>query len=322
MFAALRKLGFDYVFDSAFGCDLLVNEQAAEFYNRLKEGTGFPMFSSCCPAWIKYVEQSHPDMLANVSACKSPQQMLGALITNHFAPQKGLATEDVYSVSAMPCIAKKFESQREQMTHKGVTDVDLVLTTRELARLIRLNGIDIEQVEPELSDQPYQSRSSAGKMLAVSGGLTEALIRTLHFIITGKDTNQLKVQELRSGKGRKEYFVKIGEYKLGFAVVNGIGNIEPLMNEIKKGRTDIHYIEVMACEGGCVGGGGQPIHPDNDNVRARAKSIYELDEKESIRVAHQNASLQSVYETFLIKPGSEVSHAHLFTSYEEREVMK
>jgi iron only hydrogenase large subunit-like protein len=159
-------------------------------------------------------------------------------------------------------------------------------------------------------------------MLAVSGGLTEALIRTLHFIIAGKDTNQLKVQELRSGKGRKEYFVKIGEYKLGFAVVNGIGNIEPLMNEIKKGRTDIHYIEVMACEGGCVGGGGQPIHPDNDNVRARAKSIYELDEKESIRVAHQNASLQSVYETFLIKPGSEVSHAHLFTSYEEREVMK
>ncbi len=322
MFAALRKLGFDYVFDSAFGCDLLVNEQAAEFYNRLKEGTGLPMFSSCCPAWIKYVEQSHPDMLANVSACKSPQQMMGALITNHFAPQKGLATEDVYSVSAMPCIAKKFESQREQMTHKGVTDVDLVLTTRELARLIRLNGIDIEQVDPELSDQPYQSRSSAGKMLAVSGGLTEALIRTLHFIIAGKDTNQLKVQELRSGKGRKEYFVKIGEYKLGFAVVNGIGNIEPLMNEIKKGRTDIHYIEVMACEGGCVGGGGQPIHPDNDNVRARAKSIYELDEKESIRVAHQNASLQSVYETFLIKPGSEVSHAHLFTSYEEREVMK
>jgi iron only hydrogenase large subunit-like protein len=222
----------------------------------------------------------------------------------------------------MPCIAKKFESQREQMTHKGVTDVDLVLTTRELARLIRLNGIDIEQVEPELSDQPYQSRSSAGKMLAVSGGLTEALIRTLHFIITGKDTNQLKIQELRSGRGRKEYFVKIGEYKLGFAVVNGIGNIEPLMTEIKKGRTDIHYIEVMACEGGCVGGGGQPIHPENDNVRARAKSIYELDEKESVRVAHQNASLQKVYESFLLKPGSEISLTHLYTTYQEREVMK
>ena len=248
--------------------------------------------------------------------------MLGSLITNHFAPQAGIDIDDIYSVSAMPCIAKKFESQREQMTIKGITDVDLVLTTRELARLIRLNGIDIGQVEPELSDQPYQSRSSAGKMLAVSGGLTEALIRTLHFVITGKDTNQFKIQELRSAKGRKEYFVKIGEYKLGFAVVNGIGNVEALISEIRKGRTDIHYVEVMACEGGCVGGGGQPIHPENDNVKARAKSIYELDEKESNRFAHQNASLQAVYASFLEKPGSEISHAHLFTTYEEREVMR
>ena len=159
-------------------------------------------------------------------------------------------------------------------------------------------------------------------MLAVSGGLTEAIIRTLHFVITGKESTQVKVQELRSGKGRKEYFVKIGEYKLGFAVVNGIGNIEPLIAEIKKGRSDIHYIEVMACEGGCVGGGGQPIHPENDNVKARAKSIYELDEKESNRYAHQNASLQSVYESFLQKPGSEVSRTHLHTTYEEREVMR
>jgi iron only hydrogenase large subunit-like protein len=261
-------------------------------------------------------------MLNNVSACKSPQQMLGALITNHFAPQAGIAVNDIYTVSAMPCIAKKFESQREQMTHKGITDVDLVLTTRELARLIRLNGIDISQVEPELSDQPYQSRSSAGKMLAVSGGLTEAFIRTLHFVITGKEISQPKISELRSGKGRKEYFVKIGDYKLGFAVVNGIGNIEPLMNEIKKGRTDIHYIEVMACEGGCVGGGGQPIHPEDDNVKARAKSIYELDEKDSVRCAHQNASLQSVYTAFLQKPGSELSLAHLYTTYESREVMQ
>ncbi len=208
------------------------------------------------------------------------------------------------------------------MTHKGITDVDLVLTTRELARLIRLNGIDIEQVEPELSDQPYQSHSSAGKMLAVSGGLTEAFIRTLQFLITGKDTTQFKVQELRSGKGRKEYFVKIGDYKLGFAVVNGIGNISPLLTEIKKGRNDIHYIEVMACEGGCVGGGGQPIHSVNDNVKARVKSIYELDEKDSVRFSHLNSSLQTVYSTFLQKPGSDVSLANLFTTYENREVMK
>jgi iron-only hydrogenase group A len=321
MFASLRKLGFDFVFDTSFGADLLVTEQATELLNRLKEGTGLPMFSSCCPAWIKFVEQTYPDLFTNLSACKSPQQMLGALITNYFADKHGLSATEIYSVSAMPCTAKKFESQREQMTHKGITDVDLVLTTRELARLIRLNGIDIEQVEPELSDQPFQSRSSAGKMLAVSGGLTEAMIRSLHYLITGKETTLLKIQELRSGKGRKEYFVKIGEFKLGFAVINGIGNIEPLISEIKKGRNDIHYIEVMACEGGCVGGGGQPIHPANNNIKARAKSIYDIDEKESIRFAYQNASLQSVYESFLQKPGSEISHNQLFTTYQQRDVM-
>lgn len=322
MNAALRKLGFDFVFDTSFAADLLINEQATEFYHRLQAGTALPMFSSCCPAWIKYAEQTHPELLNNVSACKSQQQILGSLIFNHFAPLKGFDTANVYSVSAMPCIARKFESQREQMTHKGVTEVDLVLTTRELARLIRLNGVDIEQVEPELSDQPYQSRSSAGKMVAVSGGLTEAFIRTLHFIITGKETSLLKVQELRSGKGRKEYFVKIGPYKLGFAVVNGIGNIEPLISEIQKGRSDIHYIEVMACEGGCVGGGGQPIHPQNDHIKARTKSIYELDDKEANRFAHQNASLQAVYDTFLKHPGSDESRALLYTTYEAREVMR
>ncbi len=321
MNAALRKLGFDYVFDTSFAADLMIVEQVAEFYKRLNEGSNLPMFSSCCPAWIKYAEQTHPDLLSNISACKSQQQMLGAMITNHFAPAAGLLSESIYSVSAMPCIARKFESQLENMTHKGIADVDIVLTTRELARLIRLNGIDIEQVEPELSDQPYQSRSSAGKMLAVSGGLTEAFIRTLHFVITGKEISQIKIHELRSTKGRKEYFMKIGEFKLGFAVVNGIGNIEPLINEIENGRTDIHYIEVMACEGGCVGGGGQPIHPENNNIKARAKSIYELDDKESNRFAHQNASLQAVYNSFLQKPGSDASRMHLYTTYKEREVM-
>jgi len=321
MFAALRKLGFDFVFDTSFAADLLVTEQAAELLARVRQGSKMPLFSSCCPAWIKFAEQSHPGLLDNISSCKSPQQMLGALITNHFAPLSRLRIEEIYSVSAMPCIAKKFESQREQMTHKGITDVDLVLTTRELARLIRLNGIDIGQVEPEMPDQPYRSRSSAGKLLAVSGGLTEAIIRTLHFLITGKETTQLKIQELRSGKGRKEFSIKIGEYKLGFAVVNGIGNIEPLLTEIHKGRNDLHYVEVMACEGGCVGGGGQPIHPENDNVKTRARSIYELDEKESLKAAHQNPSLNALFSSFLQKPLSEVCNAHLHTGYEKREVM-
>jgi len=322
MYAALRKLGFDYIFDTSFAADILIMEQTAEFVERLKNGSQLLMFSSCCPAWIKHIEQTHPELLQNISRCKSPQQMLGSLIKNHFATLKGIPIESIYSVSAMPCIAKKFESQREQMTQKGITDVDLVLTTRELARLIRLNGIDIEQVEPEFSDQPYQSRSSAGKLVAVSGGHTESFIRTLHFLLTGNDTDKLKIQDLRASKGRKEYFVKIGDYNLGFAVINGIGNIEPLITEIQKGRSDIHFIEVMACEGGCVGGGGQPIHSGNDNVKARVKSIYELDDKDANRLSYNNASLQSVYSSFLEKPGSEISKSLLHTSYEEREVMK
>lgn len=322
MVAALRKLGFDYVFDTSFGADLMVSEQAHEFYNRLKSGENLPLLSGCCPAWIKYAEQSYPNLLNHITVCKSPQQMMGTLITNHFAELPVNSGSHIYSVSAMPCIAKKFESQREQMTHKGIADVDLVLTTRELARLIRLNGIDIEQLEPEMPDAPYQTRSSAGKMLAVSGGLTEALIRTLHFMITGKEFALAKIHELRSGKGRKEYFIKIGDFKLGFAVVNGIGHVAPLLDEIVAGRSDLNYIEVMACPAGCVGGGGQPIHPENDNIRARAKSIYELDEKDAIRNSFQNPSVLALYESYLHKPGSELCVNLLHTVYETREVMQ
>ncbi len=321
MVAALRKLGFDYIFDSSFAADLLVMEQAAELLQRLQQNMSLPMFSSCCPAWVKYAEQSNPQILENISTCKSPQQMMGALITQHFTPEHNLTDEQVYSVSAMPCVAKKFEAQREQMTHKGVTDVDTILTTRELARLIRLNGIDIQQVEPEMGDQPYRSRSSAGKLLAVSGGLTESLIRTLYFMITGKDMVQPKIQELRSSKGRKEYRIKIGDYNLGFVVINGIGFFPEFLKELEKGRNDVHYVEVMACPGGCVGGGGQPIHPMDNNIRARAKAIHEIDDKEAVRFAHRNPSLLLLYENLLGSPLSETSLRMLHTSYQRREVM-
>ncbi len=321
MYAALRKLGFDYVFDSSFAADLLVLEQATELLERLRSRKNLPLFSSCCPAWIKYAEQSRSSILENISHCKSPQQMMGALITTHFATEHNLSYDKVYSVSAMPCVAKKFEAQREQMTHKGITDVDTVLTTRELARLIRLNGIDIQQVEPEMADLPYRSRSSAGKLLSVSGGLTESLIRTLHFLVTGKELQSMKIQELRSGKGRKEFRIKIGEYNLGFAVVNGIGHVKELLDELENGRNDLHYIEVMACPGGCVGGGGQPIHPENNNTKARARAVYEIDDKESIKLAHRNPSLIALYSNLLGKPMSEVSVSLLHTSYQKREVM-
>lgn len=322
IYAILRKIGFDYVFDTSFAADLLVMEQASAILQNIRGQKPLPVFSSCCPAWIKYAEQSIPDMLPHISSCKSPQQMMGSLVKTHFAEIANLKPEEIFSVSAMPCIAKKFESQREQMTHKGNTEVDLVITTRELARLIRLNGIDVNQVEPELPDAPYQSRSSAGKLLAVSGGLTEAIIRSLHFILSHKDDAALKIQELRSSKNRKEYSVKIKDQKFGFAVVNGIGNIVPLLEEIRAGRNDLHYIEVMACEGGCVGGGGQPIHSENDNIKARTKAVYEQDEKDNNRYAHHNPSLLHLYESFLQKPLSEVSLNTLHTTYKPREVLQ
>lgn len=322
IYAILRKIGFDYVFDTSFAADMLIMEQATAILKRVRENGEFPIFSSCCPAWVKYAEQFIPDKLTSISTCKSPQQMMGTLIKSHFADLNNLKAEEIYSVSAMPCIAKKFESQREQMTHKGITDVDLVLTTRELARLIRLNGIDVNQVEPELPDAPYQARSTAGKMLAVSGGLTESIIRTLYYLINNSDSQTPKIQDLRSGKNIKEYHVKIKDIKLGFAVVNGIGNIEPLLKEIERGKKDIHYIEVMACEGGCVGGGGQPIHSVNDNIKARARAVYELDDKENIRAAHQNSSLMHLYESYLQNPLSEICLNSLHTSFEPREVLK
>jgi iron-only hydrogenase group A len=321
MFSALRKLGFDYVYDSSFAADLLIVEQAAELLQRIREDKLLPMFSSCCPAWVKFAEQARPGFLNFLSTCKSPQQMMGALITHHFSEKEKIEKEQIYSVSAMPCIAKKFEAQREQMTHKGISDVDMVLTTRELARLIRLNGVDIQQVEPELTDTPFQSRSSAGKLVAVSGGLTESLIRTLHYQITGKDAPHQKIQELRSSKGRKEFKLKIGEHNLGFAVVNGIGNVVDLLEEIEKGRNDLHYIEVMACPGGCVGGGGQPIHNEENLTRTRIKAIYEVDEKEAVRLAHRNPALISLYENLLQQPLSDVSISMLHTGFEKREVM-
>ncbi|HPT13678.1 MAG TPA: [FeFe] hydrogenase, group A [Bacteroidales bacterium] len=321
MYAVLRKIGFDHVFDTSFAADLYVAELTNELLQRISSGEKLPLFSSCCPAWIKYAEQFRPGLLGNISVCKSPQQMMGSVISNHFTKVKKIQPESIYSVSAMPCIAKKFEAQCEQMTHKGITDVDMVLTTRELARLIRLNGIDVQQVESEMADQPYRTRSASGKMLAVSGGLTEAVVRALHFRITGKDLPLKRIPELRSSKDVKEFSIKIGERTYGFAVINGMGNAPELLNEIESGRSDIHFVEVMACPGGCVGGGGQPAGKNAGSVRNRIKAIYEIDDKETVKTPYKNPSLNSLYETFLVEPGSDESANLLHTTYQKREVL-
>lgn len=318
--AALRKAGFDKVFDTTFGADLYLIQLAAEFEQRLNEGGHLPLFSSDCPAWIKFLEQWHSDMIPYISTCKSPQQMLGSIINRYYADTYHIKTEDLYTVSAMPCTAKKFEAQREQLTHKGISDVDAVLTTRELAQFIKLNGIELQQNDPELADYPFHIRSSAGKLMSVAGGQTEALIRTLYFRLTGNELKQPRINQMRVQKDYKEVKIKMGKYTLGFAAVNSIALAHKLIEEIKAGRDDLHFIEVMVCPGGCINGGGQPIRKGSNAIKIRQKSVYDLDENDPIPVAHKNPGIIGLYTDFLISPDSTIARDLLHTSYKKREV--
>lgn len=317
--AVLRKIGFDFVFDTTFSADLTIMEESAELIHRIVNGEKMPMFTSCCPAWVKYVEEFAPEFLPNVSSCKSPQQMLGAVIKTYFADIEGIKPEDIYSVSIMPCTAKKFEAQRTSMTRKGLTDVDAVLTTRELVDLIRMYGIQIEQLEPESADSPMGARSSAGKLFGASGGVMEAALRTAYFNLTGKEMVQFRVNEVRGLNGRKETKVQIGDLVLGIAVVSGMANAKPLLDEIRNGRDDIHFVEMMACPGGCIAGGGQRIGAGLEAIRARMKSLYDIDDRESIKVSHRNPEIQEIYKNFLGEPLGHKSHELLHTKYIERD---
>ncbi len=321
MNAAIRKMGFDYVFDTTFGADLTIMEESSELIDRIINGKTLPLITSCCPAWIKYAEEFAPDFINNISSCKSPQQMTGAVLKTYFAKQENLSPEKIYSVAIMPCTAKKFEGQREEMTQNGISDVDAVLTTREFVKFINLFGIDMHSLEPELANNPLGTRTSAGKLFGNSGGVAEAAIRTAHYKLTGKELVNFKINALRGLNGRKEAKIKIGDLELGVAVVNGLANAKMLLDEIRKGRKDIHFIEVMACPGGCVGGGGQPIKMDEEAVRIRAKAIYRIDDNEAIKVSHKNPDVLKLYTEFLGKPLSEKAHELLHTHYQVREVI-
>lgn len=318
--AALRKIGFNKIFDTSFGADLTIMEESVEFIDRLEIGDNLPMFSSCCPAWVKYLEEYYPEFIPRLSTCKSPQQMLGAVVKNVYSKQENWKPEHIFSVSIMPCTAKKFEAQRDEMTHKGISDIDAVITTRELAQFIRIHGIDMNNIEPEPADNPMGTRSSAGKLFAVTGGVTESMLRTVYFKMTGKEMDSVKVSELRGCRKRKETKVNINGSEFGFAIVCGLSNVKPLLEEIKAGRDDLHFIEIMACPNGCVGGGGQPIGADEKDVKARGKAIYEIDEKEMIKVAHKNPQLAELYEKYLGSPGSEKCKQLLHTHYLKRVI--
>jgi len=321
MTAALRRLGFDRVFETSFTADLTVMEEASELVQRIKKGGPLPLMSSCSPGWIKYVEQCYPEFIPNLSTCKSPQQMLGALIKSVFAQREGLDPAKIFSVAIMPCTAKKFESERPELTRNGLADVDAVLTTRELARLIRLYHIDLRSLTPEEADAPFGRRSTAGKLFGASGGVTEAALRTAHFLLTGRDAEHLEFEAVRGFEGVKKTTVTIGGLTLSLAVVSGLDNARRLLEEVRAGREHLHFIEVMTCPGGCVAGGGQALGADPEAIKARMAALYKLDQQEAVRAAHQNEDIRRLYEEYLGEPLSRVSHELLHTHYESRAVL-
>jgi iron-only hydrogenase group A len=318
--AALRKIGFNFVFDTTFSADLTIMEESSELIQRINIGGVLPMVTSCCPGWVKYAEEFAVDFLPNMSTCKSPQQMLGAVIKSYFAENTRIKPENIYSVSVMPCTAKKFEAQRDEMTKQGISDVDAVMTTREFARLIHLYGIDMNKLSPEIADSPMGVRSSAGKLFGASGGVMEAALRTAYFHLTGKELIGFKLNELRGMQGRKEARIQIGELELGVAVVSGLHNARILLDEIREGKNDLHFIEVMACPGGCIAGGGQHIGAAEDAVMARLKTLYDIDERDSIKVSHKNPDVTELYKNYLGEPLSHRSHQLLHTGYRKRDV--
>jgi NADH-quinone oxidoreductase subunit G/NADP-reducing hydrogenase subunit HndD len=319
MIGALRQLGFDYVFDTSFTADLTIMEETSELIHRIQGAGTLPMLTSCSPGWVKFIEEFYPEFLPNVSTCKSPQQMMGAVIKRFWAARMGIDPTKVFSVSIMPCTAKKFEADRPEMADGGLADVDAVLTTRELAQLIRQRGLDLTVVQPDTADTPFGERSTAGKIFGATGGVMEAAVRTAHFMLTGKELDDLAIPALRGLEGRKEATVRIGPAEVGVAVVSGLGNARELLNELRDGRNDLHFIEVMGCPGGCISGGGQPIDLDLSAVKSRMQALYNLDAEGELRTSHTNASVMRLYEEFLGEPLGHKSHELLHTHYAPRE---
>ncbi len=325
MAAALRRLGFDKVFDTDFSADLTIMEEANEFIERVQNGGVLPMITSCSPGWVKYCEHYFPDMTENLSTCKSPQQMFGATAKTYYAEKMGIDPKKMVVVSVMPCTAKKFEIGRPDQSAAGVPDVDIALTTRELARMINRAGIDFNSLPDEEFDQPLGLSTGAGVIFGATGGVMEAALRTAVETLTGEELKALDFKEVRGTKGIKEATYNVAGMDVKVAVASGLSNAKELLTKVKNGEADYHFIEIMACPGGCVNGGGQPQVSGNvrnfTDVRGlRAKVLYDYDESMPIRKSHENPAIKAVYEEFFGKPGSEKAHHVLHTSYVKRQV--
>ncbi len=321
MISALRMLGFDRVFDTNFTADLTIMEEGNELLKRIKEGGVLPMITSCSPGWIKYIEHFYPDQLSHLSTCKSPQQMFGALAKTYYAQQAGIDPKQIFVVSIMPCTAKKFEAARPEMKDSGFRDVDVVLTTRELGRMIRSAGINFNQLPEGDYDVPMGEYSGAGTIFGATGGVMEAALRTVYAVVTGKSLPDLDITEVRGLGGIKEAMVTMGALgNVRTAVAHGLGNARKIMEMIVSDTCPYHFIEIMACPGGCVGGGGQPLPVNDEKRRLRAQALYHDDrDVQRFRQSHENPSIHAVYKNFLQAPLGEMSHRLLHTRYMARE---
>lgn len=324
MVTALKNMGFDKVFDTNTGADFTIMEEANEFIERIQEGGTLPMITSCSPGWVRFAEKNYPELLPHLSSCKSPHQMFGAIIKSYFAEKYEIDPSKIYTVSVMPCIAKKYEASRPEMEVEGLRDVDYVITTRELARMIKQANINFKKLEDSEFDDPMGEATGAGAIFGTTGGVMEAALRTAADTLEGKSLEQIEYKEVRGQKGIKEAKINIAGKEIKIVVASGLANARKIMEEIKNGNVDYQFVEIMACPGGCVMGGGQPIKSSKirstiDVRKLRADALYEIDEKSTIRKSHENPTIKQIYKEFLEKPGSKIAHKYLHTKYSEKE---
>lgn len=327
MVAALRRLGFDKVFDTDFGADMTIMEEAHEFIDRVQNGGVLPLITSCSPGWIKFCEFYYPELLPNLSSCKSPQQMQGALIKTWYAETHNIDPKDIVSVSVMPCTAKKFEISRDDENAAGVPDVDVVLTVRELARMIKRANIDLTMLPDEKFDPTMDVSTGAAVIFGATGGVMEAALRTAADTLTGKSLDSIDYEEVRGTDGIKEAVYNVAGMDVKVALASGLSNANEILKKVKNGEADYHFIEIMCCPGGCVNGGGMPIQPSSvrnfvDIRKERAKVLYEEDKNLPLRKSHDNPVVKKCYAEYLGEPGSHKAHEILHTTYTPRPKMK
>lgn len=324
MVTSLKRLGFDKVFDTNTGADFTIMEEANEFIERFQENENLPMITSCSPGWVKYIEMNYPELLPHLSTCKSPHQMFGALLKTYYAEKEGIDPEKIYVVSVMPCIAKKFERQRAEMQNDGLYDVDNVITTRELSRMIKQANIEFTKLEESEFDSPMGEATGAAAIFGTTGGVMEAALRTAQDTLTGKELEKIDFEQVRGGDGIKKATINVAGKDIKVVAASGLANAQKILEEIKAGKADYQFVEIMACPGGCVMGGGQPIKSSKirsevDVRKLRADALYSIDEKSTIRKSHENPVIKKIYEEYLEKPGSERAEKLLHTTYQKRE---